>query len=309
MPVHPLRSKKRPGILAHRMPELKYRGRMITDAQLVQIREMIANHPGASRRTLSKKLCEAWQWRQANGALSDMVCRSLLVLLERAGQISLPPVTYVRHNPLAKRARPRPRGIDTTALAGELRELGPVDFQLVRRTGDEPLFNSLLEQHHYLRYEQPVGEHLKYLVWAQSRPVACLAWSSAPRHLGARDRYIGWSAEARRRNVRFLAYNPRFLILPWVRVKCLASHILGRMAGRISQDWEKFYGHPLYLLETFVDPERFRGTCYYAANWIRLGQTTGRGKASNSYVPNRSIKHVLGYPLQPRFRELLGELA
>jgi hypothetical protein len=290
------------------MAELKYRGRIITEAHLLGIREMIASHPGASRRTLSKKLCEAWQWRQANGALSDMVCRSLLVMLERAGEIALPPVKYVRHNPLAQRARPMPRLIDSTPIESQLRELGPLDFQLVRRTGDEPLFNSLLEQHHYLRYQQPVGAQLKYLIWAQSRPIACLAWSSAPRHLGARDRYIGWSAEARRRNVRFLGYNTRFLLLPWVRVKNLASHILGRMALRISHDWQDLYGHPLYFLETFVDPERFRGTCYYAANWVWLGETTGRGKASNSYVPNRSIKHVLGYPLHLHFRELLGEL-
>jgi hypothetical protein len=305
---YPLRSKKHLGILANRMPELKYRGRIITDAHLLQIREMIASHPGVSRRTLSKKLCEAWQWRQANGAWSDMICRSLLVMLERAEQITLPPVKYVRHNPLAKRARPLPRLLDTTPLEGELRELGPLDFQLVRRTGDEPLFNSLLEQHHYLHYEQPVGEQLKYLIWAQSRPIACLAWSSAARHLGARDRYIGWSGEARRRNVRFLAYNSRFLVLPWVVVKNLASHILGRTALCISRDWENLYGHPLYFLETFVDPERFRGTCYYAANWVWLGETTGRGKACNSYVPNRSIKHVLGYALHPRFRELLSEL-
>lgn len=290
------------------MAEIKYRGRIITNDQLSYLRQVISAHPSASRRTLSKMLCEAWQWRQANGALSDMVCRSLLVMLERAGEIALPPVKYVRHNPLAKRARPMPRLIDSTSIEGKLRDLGPLDFQLVRRTGDEPLFNSLLEQHHYLRYEQPVGAQLKYLLWAQSRPIACLAWSSAPRHLGARDRYIGWSAEARRRNVRFLAYNSRFLLLPWVHVKNLASHILGRIALRISQDWDNLYGHPLYFLETFVDPERFRGTCYYAANWVRLGETTGRGKASNSYVPNRSIKHVLGYPLQPRFRELLGEL-
>jgi len=290
------------------MAELKYRGRIITDDQLSYIREVIAAHPGASRRTLSKMVCEAWQWRQVNGALSDMVCRSLLVMLERAGEIALPPVKYVRHNPLAKRARPMPRLMDSTPIEGELHDLGPLDFQLVRRTGDEPLFNSLLEQYHYLRYEQPVGAQLKYLIWAQSRPIACLAWSSAPRHLGARDRYIGWSAEARRRNVRFLAYNSRFLLLPWVVVKNLASHILGRIALRISRDWQNLYGHPLYFLETFVDPERFRGTCYYAANWTRLGETTGRGKASNSHLPNRSIKHVLGYPLHPRFRELLGEL-
>jgi hypothetical protein len=156
-----------------------------------------------------------------------------------------------------------------------------------------------------------VGEHLKYLVWAgcpaDRRPIACLAWSSAPRHIGSRDRYIGWSAEARRRNIRFLAYNTRFLILPWVRVEHLASHLLGRMAAQISADWQRIYGHPIYFLETFVDPERFRGTCYRAANWVVMGKTTGRGKQSNSYVPNRSIKEVLGYPLTKRFRELLGE--
>jgi hypothetical protein len=138
--------------------------------------------------------------------------------------------------------------------------------------------------------------------------VACLAWSSAPRHLGSRDRYIGWSGEARRRNIRFLAYNTRFLILPWVRVEGLASHILGRMAARISADWEQRYGHPIYFLETFVDPERFRGTCYRAANWVLLGQTTGRGKDDQTGRPNRSIKQILGYPPHRRFRQLLSEV-
>ena len=199
--------------------------------------------------------------------------------------------------------------IDTTPIEDRLSTIQPLEFEQVRRTAQEPLFNSLMEEHHYLGYEQPVGEHLKYLVWAQGRPIACLAWSSAPRHIGSRDRYIGWSAAARRRNIRFLAYNTRFLILPWVRVEHLASHILGRMAARISDDWQRMYGHPIYFLETFVDPERFRGTCYRAANWVLLGRTTGRGKQSNSYVPNRSIKEVLGYPLTKRFRELLGGVA
>lgn len=168
-----------------------------------------------------------------------------------------------------------------------------------------------MEHHHYLAYEQPVGEHLKYLAWAlhegQPRPIACLAWSSAPRHLGSRDLYIGWSAEARRRNIRFIAYNTRFLILPWVTVSHLASHLLGRMARLLSEDWERVYGHPIYFLETFVDPERFRGTCYRAANWVLLGHTTGRGKNDHTNRPNRSIKEVLGYPLHRRFRQLLEE--
>jgi hypothetical protein len=286
----------------------RYRGREITAADILYIGELIAANPGASRRTLSKKLCEAWEWRQPNGALRDMVCRGMLLMLERAGQIVLPPVSYVRHNPLARRVRPEPAEVDATPMEVRLRSLQPVEFEPVRRTAQEPLFNSLMEEHHYLGYEQPVGEHLKYLVSAQGRPVACLAWSSAPRHLGSRDRHIGWSAEARRRNIHFIAYNTRFLILPWVRVEHLASHILGRMAARISGDWQRLYGHPIYFLETFVDPERFRGTCYRAANWIFLGKTTGRGKQSNSYVPNRSIKEVLGYPLTKRFRELLAEV-
>src|SRR5215472_11204052 len=307
MSAFPLRSNKAPSILTNRMAELRYRGRSITEAHLLSIREMIAAHPDASRRTLSKELCEVWQWRQANGTLSDMVCRSLLAMLERAGKITLPPVAYVRHNPLATRARPMPVLIDSTPITDALRDLGPLEFRQVRRTPDESLFNSLLEQHHYLRYEQPVGEHLKYLVWGQSRPLACLAWSSPPRHLGSRDRYIGWSAEARRRNIRFLAYNTRYLILPWVRVPHLASHILGRMASQLSPEWERMYGHPVYFAETFIDPTRFRGICYRAANWKFLGLTTGRGKNDHTYKPNRSIKEVLGLPLTPRFRELLQQ--
>ncbi len=291
------------------MSRFRYRGREISEDDIVYIRTLIERYPGESRRKLSVRLCEAWQWRQANGTMRDMVCRGLLLMLERAGQIALPPVSYVRHNPLSRRARPQPVLIDATPIEGPLCNLQPLEVEQVRRTAQEPLFNSLMEEHHYLGYEQPVGEHLKYVVWASGRPVACLAWSSAPRHLASRDHYIGWDAAARRSRIRFIAYNTRFLILPWVRVEHLASHILGRMAARISDDWQRLYGHPIYFLETFVDPERFRGTCYRAANWVLLGRTTGRGKQSNSYVPNRSIKEVLGYPLTRRFRELLGGAA
>jgi hypothetical protein len=287
------------------MTELKYRGRVVTPEDILYIRELIAAHPRASRRRLSQKLCEAWEWKQANGALRDMVCRGLLLTLHRAGHVELPAVKFEPHNPLVRRERPAPVPIDPTPIHGPLQELRPVEIEQVRRTDQEPLFNSLMEQYHYLNYEQPVGEHLKFLVWAQGRPIACLAWSSAPRHLGSRDRYIGWSAEARRRNIRFIAYNTRYLILPWVRVPHLASHILGKMTSQLSQHWERLYGHPVYFAETFIDPGRFRGTCYRAANWKFLGRTTGRGKNDHTYKPNRPIKEVLGLPLTPRFRELL----
>jgi hypothetical protein len=291
------------------MPETwRYRGQTIDREQLGFLREFIAAHPDSSRWKLSRQLCETLGWKQANGALRDVVCRGLLLLLERAGQIALPPVRrHISGQCRNARPRPEPLRIDTTPLAMPLGALGGIEIQPVRRTADEPLFNSLMEQYHYLGYEQPVGEHLKYLVWAQQRPVALLAWSSSPRHLGARDRYIGWSQQARQRNLHLIAYNTRFLILPWVRVPHLASHILGRMAARIPADWEALYAHPIYLLETFIDPERFRGTCYLAANWKVLGETTGRGKADLTHRPNRSIKQVLALPLQRRFRELLSE--
>jgi hypothetical protein len=193
-------------------------------------------------------------------------------------------------------------------VTGALSQIRPIELQQVRRTGDEPLFNSLMEQHHYLGYEQPVGEHLKFIAWARGRPIACLAWSSAPRHLGSRDRYIGWSVEARRRNIRFIAYNSRFLILPWVQIPHLASHILSLMTNTLSRHWEGIYGHPIWFVETFVDPTRFRGICYRAANWVLMGHTTGRGKDDQTNRPNRPIKEVLGYPLTHRFRELLSQV-
>ena len=138
--------------------------------------------------------------------------------------------------------------------------------------------------------------------------MACVAWCSAPRHLGSRDRFIGWGQEARLRNIRHIAYNTRFLILPWVTVPHLASHILGCMARRLSADWQNLYGHPIYFLETFIDPQRFRGTCYRAANWTVLGVTTGRGKDAPTYQANRSIKEVLGYPLVKDFRQRLSQV-
>lgn len=285
-----------------------YRGRVITDADVAYIRELIAAHPTASRRALSKKLCEAWNWVQPNGTPRDMVCRGLMLALHRAGHIVLPPQRQIPPNPLARRVRPDAVAIDTTSLCSPLDAVRPLTFQQVRRTRAEPLFNSLLEQYHELGYTQPVGEHLKYLVFAHEKPVACLAWSSAPRHLGCRDRFIGWSPAARRQNIRFLAYNLRFLILPWVEVRHLASHVLGHMARVLARDWEQVYGHPIYFLETFVDPQQHRGTCYRAANWIVLGRTTGRGKDDQTHKPNRSIKAVLGYPLCRRFRHWLSQV-
>jgi hypothetical protein len=287
---------------------LSYRHRVITDDDIVFIRELIAAHPGASRKALSRKLCEAWNWVQANGALRDMVCRGLMLMLHREGLIELPPARPSVFD-LIKRGRPALVSVDEAPLRMSLAELGPLEVRQVRRMPEEGLFNSLLQEHHYLGYAQPVGEHLKFLVCAQGRPVACLAWSSAPRHLGSRDRFIGWDKQARLKNIALVAYNTRFLILPWVAVPHLASNILGRMTRVLSSEWQRVYAHPIYFVETFIDPQRFRGTCYRAANWEVLGETTGRGKDDRAHRANRSIKQVLGYPLVKDFRQRLTQLA
>lgn len=288
--------------------KLKYRGQLITGAEVAAIRAFIAENPGLSRHALSRRLCERWGWVQPNGALRDMVMRGLLLALHRAELITLPAVRLVAKNPLAVRQRPAPVSIDTTPIVGRLSGIQPLEFRQVRRTSEEPTFNGLIEEHHYLGYVQPVGEHLKYIVYGRGRPVACLAWSSAPRHLGLRDRFIGWSPDVRRRNIRFIAYNTRYLIVPWVTVPHLASHILGRMARLLPRDWERVYGHPVHYLETFVDPQRNRGTCYRASNWIFLGRTTGRGNNAPTKRPRVPVKEILGLPLSRRFRSLLGGL-
>jgi hypothetical protein len=291
----------------------RYRGRTITESDVAFIRKLIADNPTASRWRLSKLLCEAWNWRQANGVLRDMVCRSMMLELHRAGHITLPPKRGWAPNPLANRTRVQKPVqlffIDERPLEVQLSEIQPLDFVQVRRTDEEPLFRDLIDEHHYLGYSQPVGEHLKYIIYSRSRPIACMAWCSAPRHLGPRDRFIGWSPEYRKKNIRFIAYNTRYLILPWVHVQCLASHILGRMAKILPRDWERVYNHPVYFLETFTDPTRFKGTCYRAANWVVLGRTTGRGNNAPTHEPRVPIKEILAYPLTPRFRELLsGEI-
>lgn len=286
---------------------LQYRGREITAADLETIRTLLARQPGLSRRALSFELCARWQWYQPNGTPCDTICRGLLIWLHRAGHIALPAPQWTTRKPWRPRTGAPPLFlIDTSPIERTLTALGPLTYLQVRRTPDEGLFNSLLAQHHYLGYQQPVGEHLKYLVVASGRPVACLAWSSAPGVLTPRDRYIGWSADERRRHLRLLAYNPRFLILPWVRVPYLASHLLGRMAAMLPAEWQRVYGHSVVWLETFVDPTRYRGTCYRAANWIVLGRTHGRGHRAPTHEVTRPIKEVLGYPLTPDFRARLG---
>jgi len=203
------------------------------------------------------------------------------------------------------RKKPPLIDIDQSPVNAPLSKMKPLQILQVRRTLYEKLYNGLIQQFHYLQYTQPVGEHLKYVIFSHKRPIACFAFSSAPRHIGCRDKFIGWSQDIRKKNIHLIAYNTRFLILPWVHTKFLASHLLSCIAKLLPQDWQRIYNHPIYFLETFVDTERFQGTCYRASNWTYLGKTTGRGKNDHTRKPNRSIKAVWGYPLCKDFRKLL----
>jgi len=285
-----------------------FRNRTFSSADVAFVRQTIAQHPEEGRCALSRRLCLAWNWTQPNGQPKDMICRGLLLDLERKGAIRLPPRKKIPFkNPFLHRNPPERINVDQSLIGVALRELLPISIRQVRRSPWEKLFNSLVAEHHYLGYSQPVGEHLKYMAFSGDRPIACLAFCSAAWHLGPRDDFIGWTPALRHKNRHLLAYNTRFLIMPWVRVPHLASHLLARCLRRLPSDWETIYHHPVHWVETFVDTERFKGTCYQAANWIFLGKTTGRGKFDQARKPNRSIKDVYGYPLVRQFRERLSD--
>ena len=234
-----------------------------------------------------------------------MACREVLVTLNRKGLITLPPRLNSANNDKRNRSIPVVE-IDKSSLNGKLSDLAPVKVKLVRNTPLEPLYNSLTQQHHYLGYRQIVGNHLKYIAFIEERPVACLGWGSAAWSVKSRDSFIGWDKPTREKNLHLVANNTRFLILPWISVKCLASKLLAVNAKRISDDWLKIYNHPLHLLETFVEKDRFAGTCYKAANWICVGQTKGTAKKGHDHLFHGNIKDVYLYPLRKDFRKKLG---
>lgn len=269
------------------------------------IRRVIESHPGKSRRFISQEVCRVWNWRQPNGVLKDMVCRSLLLILESKGYIKLPARKFIPNNPLANRKKPSRVKVDQTPIQCSVSGLFPIKLEQVRKTAFERIFNGLISEHHYLGYTQPVGEHLKYVAFAGERPIACLAWGSSPWYIGARDRFIGWGKKTRENNLHLIANNLRFLVMPWVEVPCLASYLLALNRHRLSEDWQRQYHHPIHLVETFVDTEKYRGTCYKADNWIWVGQTTGIGKLSKTRQPKLSKKAIYVHPLTKHFRQEL----
>lgn len=281
-------------------------GRCVTPEIVSQVRGLIAQQPDWSRRRLALELCRRWQWQNAAGQIKDMAARTFLDKLEARGWIQLPPRQRRRGPGFAPRlaALPSP---PPSLLSQSLRQLRPLQFQVFSaRQPQAAGFNAYLARHHYLPYRSTVGENLAYLVQdRQGRDLACALFGAAAWKTQPRDSFIGWTAAQRQAHLGRVANNSRFLILPWVRVPELASHILGRVARRLATDWQAQYGHRVVLLETFVERGRFRGTCYRAANWICVGQTQGRTRQDRQHTLQAPVKDVWVYALQADFRKTL----
>lgn len=271
--------------------ELVIQGRTIRPEDVALIRAWLQAHPDSNRTRLSRELCAAWNWRNGAGRLKDMAARSLLLKLEARGQIQLPLRRTASVNGLRNRQAPQ-IDHDQSPLAGPLKLLQPVRVQPVAQGSSEALlFRGLLQRYHYLGHRNCVGENLKYLAQDRNgRPLACLLFGSAAWKSAARDRWIGWSDQERRRHLGLLTNNTRLLLLPWVRVPHLASHLLGRVTARLSADWQQKYGHPIYLVESFVQQPRFAGLCYRAAGWMQVGLTTGRTRNDDGLKPRTAPK-------------------
>jgi Domain of unknown function (DUF4338) len=292
-------------------------GRAVSHEQLSQIRQLLSDHPDWSRYRLSRQLATLWEWRTPIGQLKDMAARSLLLKLQQRGLIQLPARRWaspnrMRHKrlPLSVLAEP------ADAIESLLEPLMPLELVELSQCPKSPLrtlrelFEAYLHRYHYLSYRSPIGQNLQYLLRDRdSRPLGCALFGSVAWKCAPRDQYVGWDSSTRARQLNYVTNNTRLLILPWVRVPHLASHFLGLLTRRLSRDWQRKYGHPIYLVETFVDTNRFAGTCYQGANWVRVGQTQGRGRQGRDRrVRSTPIKEVYLYALVPDFRMRLQNL-
>jgi len=277
----------------------------ITDEKIAVIRKLIEENPDIGRTKLSVLLCEMWDWRGPNGQTKDMSCRDMLRALDKAGKITLPVPKSA-----AKKVRRRPAikhfVHDETPVTGSLKELRPLRVEVVSSKADLEQFKSYIDQYHYLGFDRYIGERMAYMVYSRDGVLlSCLLFGSAAWSCAERDKYIGWGKEQRKHRLNMLTNNTRFLVLPWVKVPHLASHILSLISRRISADWERKYGHPVCLLETFVEVRRFRAVCYRAANWVRVGSTTGRGRDGGHHNAILPIKDIYLYPLADDYRSTL----
>lgn len=281
----------------------RVQGRTVTENDIKTIQFLIASHPTWHRTRISQELCRLWNWKNEAGKAKDIAARALLRRLDKEGLIDLP--APVRSSNNAYRYRSRLERPEYEPITARLAELQPIRITQVWRQEEARLFSSLLSHFHYLGYSGPVGENLRYLVYDnRDRLLGCMLFGAAAWRVACRDRYIGWDEADRKRNLSRIANNMRFLILPEVRVPHLASHLLGKIRRRISADWQEKYGHSIALLETYVENNRFGGTCYKAANWVKAGETSGRTRNHRTGTTKEPIKSVWLYPLAPLYQRL-----
>lgn len=287
---------------------IKCQGRLIEESELLWLQYIVDAHPDWSRHQITKKICEKWNWRTHTGQFKTFAARSMIDKLEKKGAITLPSIR------IAKQRRLRPPypeefvpPINRPVIAG-LKDLSPLTIHIPEPLSyEEACFGYYVSQYHYLGFHRTVGQNLKLIIKDRfERDLACLLFGSAAWQTAPRDTFIGWNPEVRSRNINLMTNNTRFLILPWVNVPHLASHILGRVTRNLPHYWMKKYNHPIHMVETFVETQRFKGTCYKAANFIRVGQTKGRStqdQPNNRAVP---LKDIYLYPLNKNFRQALG---
>lgn len=286
--------------------DLVIRRRVIREAELLLIRQLIEEEGAQGRSHISNRLCEIWNWRQANGRFRQIACRELLRRLEARGLIELPPKLCEARRVGYRNRTSTPELLDCMPLAGGLREFrSQLRMGLVQNSKQLALYRGLVGTYHYLGYQQATGAQLRYMAYFQDRPIACLSFGPAAWKVGARDPFLGWSAQARQQNLRGVVNNDRFVILPWVQIKCLASYLLGRTVRQLPGAWQRVYGYELALVETFVEHQRFAGTAYAAASWICVGQTRGRGRNDRTHDQAAPIKTIWLRPLREDFRPFL----
>ena len=281
----------------------RYRARQLDSQDIQFIRAIISEHYQRGRSHISRVLCEAWQWVQPNGKLKEYAARDLLLRLEEQGLVQLPKRLRPKNNHKKKALDQVPLFLKNP-IDGSAGDYSRPCFELLYAKNSY-LWDYLVHHHHYLGLPKLVGEHLRYLVYLNGQVVACLSWASAAWKVKDRDRFVGWDEATKRENLHLIANNTRFLVPEWVRIKHLASRVLALNLRRLSRDWQKIYGHPIYLAETFVDTSRFKGTCYRAANWLLVGQTKGSAKKGNAYLYHGQPKAIYLYPLHRHFRRRL----
>ncbi len=284
---------------------MRYCGRPFSSSEIQSIRQMIADNPAATRARLSRIVCEHLGWRRDNGQFKDMSCRVAMLRMQDDGLIHLPPPQNGNNNGKPYLRRTRPAEPEPPLLAASPRKLGNLRLQLVTEHQDSHLFNEYMDRYHYLGYQPLPGAQLRYFIRANGRIVALLGFGAAAWKTQPRDLFIGWSPKQREAGLHLVVNNARFLILPWVSCKNLASRILAMAARQLAADWQHRYGYRPVLLETFVERPRFRGTCYHAANWTLLGETKGRGKLDVRHQALLPKKAIWVYPLDKDFRRVL----